>query len=685
MESIERGQPMAEETNAAQGSGDNTRLQQESAREVVFAHDRETGYVVDVTGSVFELFGYDRGQAGKLGIEILTSGRPPHTTGNYLKRLREAAESGSRLFEWMARDRAGWPFPVSVSVAPANRNYGNLVLASVRETAEPLRVENRFRQLGRVLQAFRLVDRLAAQEKNRVSLADRLCKVLVNVCKYRHALIILLDQPGSPTGAGECGLGPDFTEVFAMMQNGKPAPCCVKALKQAEPVVTRLPSPDCIPCPLTPRDYGNASVITLRLAHKRSLHGLLSVAALEGHADPESDLGFIRELAGKVSLALHALEPGVTGQGRSAAPGRKSGGPGGQARTDGGTGQTPATSREKGLDQRYRSLFQSAGSGMMVVDPQGRIEEANPAAAALHGFSARHLEGLSYDALVWNGEGDAFRRHWREAWQSGEARMDAVHVTRDNERVQVEARASRLQLDGEARLLVTLTDIGGQRQQDMLRALLASQVLAAQENERLRLSRELHDEIGQLLASLNFELEILRRSAEERSDAAPIDIVSLIEAVKKGAADLRRVCRSLRPPTLDDLGIESAVRVLAGDFERNNGIRIQLDIDLHGQEARIPAATALCIYRVMQEALNNIGRHAHADEVDVSLYSLGDEVVLSVSDNGVGLGAAGAGAGGGCGITGMHERAGLASGKLEIGSEPGRGTSVLLTVPLYGS
>jgi signal transduction histidine kinase len=211
---------------------------------------------------------------------------------------------------------------------------------------------------------------------------------------------------------------------------------------------------------------------------------------------------------------------------------------------------------------------------------------------------------------------------------------------------------------------------------------LSHKVIAAQEEERARLSRELHDELGQILTAVRLELDLAKKMLAEKSEVSGAGIERAVEMVGNAAEEVRRFCRGLRPPMLDDLGVESAVRLLVGEFEQATRIRIDLDVDLREDLNRIPTEVALCVYRIIQESLNNVTRHARAERVAIQLSRAGGELSLSIRDDGRGFNLEETIAAKGIGLTGMQERASLVNGSFSILTERGKGTKVELKVPL---
>lgn len=200
----------------------------------------------------------------------------------------------------------------------------------------------------------------------------------------------------------------------------------------------------------------------------------------------------------------------------------------------------------------------------------------------------------------------------------------------------------------------------------------SAKALAAQEAERHRIAQELHDEVGQGLTAV---LLGLKRAADRAPDEIAEELRTVAEIARSSLDEVRDVARRLRPGVLDDLGLLSALAATCTDFTTHSGVHVR-----RGFAPGIPALTPekeLVVYRVAQEALTNVARHARAGTVTVSLAPHGTGVVLLVADDGVGI----QGTTEGAGVRGMRERAALVDGTLTVRTRIGGGTEVRLVVP----
>ncbi len=203
------------------------------------------------------------------------------------------------------------------------------------------------------------------------------------------------------------------------------------------------------------------------------------------------------------------------------------------------------------------------------------------------------------------------------------------------------------------------------------RATGAARALSAQERERHRVARELHDEVGQTLTAVLLQL---KRVADRVPDELREEVSQAQEATRAGLDEIRRIARRLRPGVLDELGLPSALRSLAAEFT-THGLTVRHHVP--GDLPRLTEESELVVYRVAQEGLTNTARHAAADRAEVRLRPVTDGVELLVRDNGKGLG----GAPEGSGISGMRERALLIGAALSVEPSPGRGTDIRLRIP----
>ncbi|MCF8120646.1 MAG: GAF domain-containing protein [Deltaproteobacteria bacterium] len=227
-----------------------------------------------------------------------------------------------------------------------------------------------------------------------------------------------------------------------------------------------------------------------------------------------------------------------------------------------------------------------------------------------------------------------------------------------------------------------------QRSEKQLRR-LSSQLLNFQEDERKRIAMELHDGIGQTLSAVKFKVETGMKALEEKGPQALLLVLgSVVLMVQEAVEEVRRICKNLRPPILDDLGIVATISWFCREFMNVYGT-IQVEKEILLKEEEVPHEFKTPIFRVLQEALNNAAKHSQADKVHVVLRKKAGGVYLLIEDNGRGFDVksnlkANKGASSGMGLASMRERATLSGGTFGVESSPGRGTRIVMSFPLPG-
>jgi signal transduction histidine kinase len=263
--------------------------------------------------------------------------------------------------------------------------------------------------------------------------------------------------------------------------------------------------------------------------------------------------------------------------------------------------------------------------------------------------------------------------------------LNIIGLRADGREFPIESTVSQTLIGGQPQLTAVLRDVSERHraENDMrevnrqLRELSAS-LQDVREQERTRIARELHDDLGQQLTGLKLELTWLAGRLKDARPPGADKVDEMRQMLDAAISSVRRISTELRPPILDDLGFGEAVAWQAGEFGKRSGLQITLDLAAADQVADDALATAL--FRIVQESLTNIARHANATRVQISLFELDDSLVLTVRDDGRGM-ADGHRTGRGIGLISMRERATALGGHLQVVSNPGLGTTVEVTVP----
>ncbi len=353
--------------------------------------------------------------------------------------------------------------------------------------------------------------------------------------------------------------------------------------------------------------------------------------------------------------------------------------------------------------REWELTFDAVPDLIMILDREHRILRANKATAERLGVGFHELVGLKcYHAFHGTREPPDFCPHGRLLADASEhtaevhedriggdflvsvsplpdpdgAIIGSVHVARDiTKRKQTEEALQRAHDDLERRVRERTTELGR----------ISAQLLSVQEDERQRIARELHDSVGQSLAAIKFKLENtldqVRHTEPEMSIESLEELVPLLQQLSD---EVRRIHTDLRPSLLDDLGIVLTISWFCREFE-NLYFDIRVEKAIHIEEEEVPDPLKIVIFRVLQEALNNVAKHSKAKLVHVSLKGTSEKIELSVKDEGQGFDLkvqqSERGSGVGFGLTNMKERTELSGGSFSVESSRGKGTTVLACWP----
>lgn len=227
---------------------------------------------------------------------------------------------------------------------------------------------------------------------------------------------------------------------------------------------------------------------------------------------------------------------------------------------------------------------------------------------------------------------------------------------------------------------VLLPDVAERIRDQAERNAFAVAANAIREEEKARLARELHDELAQSLTALKMDTIWMRDHAAAAPEALAAKLTDMLEVLDRTVAATRRIAADLRPMLLDDLGLVPAIEWLVGNFTQRCGVACKLSVD---EELELQEPYATAVFRIVQESLANVAKHAGASEVTVAICKVPRAVTLTVRDNGCGFSTTALRKPQSLGLMGLRERAELLGGKVAIDSAPGQGTCVEAHIPLF--
>lgn len=331
-------------------------------------------------------------------------------------------------------------------------------------------------------------------------------------------------------------------------------------------------------------------------------------------------------------------------------------------------------------------LLNNANDAIWAADPDERISYWNRGAARLYGWSAKEAIGqVPHDLLQteFPVPFEEIARRCREGGWQGEL----VHTKRDGTKVIVASRWTTLTDNSgqPAGWLEINTDITERKRVEESLRQLSVRLLSTQDEERRRIARELHDSVGQYMAHAKMSLESFIKTPDGNQEHTQ-SLSQIVDTLDKCLSETRTISHLLHPPLLDELGFVSAAKSYVDGFSQRSGIQVNLNFP--GETKRLPSAQELVLFRILQESLTNVHRHAQSSSVDIHVELDGDHITLAVRDFGKGMPQElleklrSRGESGGVGLNGMRERITQFGGRFEIESSE-KGTLIRASLPLF--
>jgi PAS domain S-box-containing protein len=348
------------------------------------------------------------------------------------------------------------------------------------------------------------------------------------------------------------------------------------------------------------------------------------------------------------------------------------------------TERVEAEREQARLAARLSGLVDSAMDAIVTADEAQKIILYNRAAERMFGWPALQVIGRPLDILIPKRFRPLHREHVKRFGTTGvtNRRMGTgpvlMGLRSNGEEFPIEASISQVDTPEGKLFTVILRDVTERVRAQQEVAASAAEASGAREQEKARIARELHDELAQSLAAMKMDARWVMENLDSREDAAA-KLRGLVGLLDHAVAATRRIAADLRPLVLDDLGLIAALEWLANAFTERHRLPCRLDLD-PALDLQEPHATA--VFRIVQESLANVAKHAHADTVQVRLARDGRDVVMTVSDDGMGFDPGAPAKPTSLGLAGLRERAEILRGSVSIRSAPGRGTSVEARIPL---
>ena len=347
------------------------------------------------------------------------------------------------------------------------------------------------------------------------------------------------------------------------------------------------------------------------------------------------------------------------------------------------TERKQAEERLRKYEARYSHLLDHMPDGVALTRRK-RIIKVNPPMADMFGFpSPEEMKGLDLQDLATPKSKKIMRQgsNLRALGQRGENRFEFQALCRDGRAFPAEVTLTVDRSEPLPFVLAIIRDLTEQKRYERQRKLLSDRIMTAQERERTLIARELHDELGQALTGIKMDMAWIKSHMKDSNEAVSDRLKALGELIDSTIESVGKMAADLRPSALDRLGLLAAIEWYGGEFERRTGI--ECIIESEASAFNLDNKTAINAYRIFQEALTNVARHAGASQVDMRIAEDQGYLTISIADNGKGISLQKLSGPVSLGIAGMRERAELLNGRLDIKSKKGTGTKVIAYLPLH--
>ena len=510
------------------------------------------------------------------------------------------------------------------------------------------------------LSALNQTSAILSQSLELKQVLDKAIENIRDVMRADAVLIFLLDeQTGELVLTAYQGVSPRFAEGMGRLKLGEGLNGVVA--QTGEPLFVEDTSTDPRLTKTAVRDEGIQSQLIVPLKSKGEIMGTICTATRSQRRFLQDEIEMLTAVGNQIGVAienarLYEKEREVVQQLRAS-------------------------------EERYRELFESAYDAIWLHDMSDNIIVANEACVGLTGYSLKELLKLKADRLF---PADSLKsvKEAEEQLLKGKTSgsiSEVKLIKKDGSEAFIQLATSLLMTEGQPTAIQHIArDVTEEkRMQENLRFYL-EQVTRAQEEERKRIARELHDDTIQALVVLSRQLDDMVYSGKGLSDENKVLLENLRQQTNNIMDGVRRLTQDLRPATLDRLGLLPALEWLASDIGEHSGITVEVKV--LGTERRLPVEVELVLFRITQEALRNVWRHAQATKAQVTIEFGDKKTRITVQDNGKGFDLPGMMGdlvkAGRLGLAGMQERAQLLGGSAKVESQPGKGTSVTVEAPV---
>ena len=536
--------------------------------------------------------------------------------------------------------------------------------------------EDQLKKLNRTLNARSNSDQAILHATDEAAFLEEVCRIITTDCGHAMVWIGIAEDDDEKTvrPVAHSGFDEGYLDTLHVTwdESERGRGPTGTAIRTGQPSMCRnmLTDPAFAPWRKDAARRGYASSLVIPLKDRNKAWGALTIYSREPDAFPEGDVELLKELAGDLEFGIQTL------------------------RLRAAHSRAEQALRES---EEILGLFvEHAPAALAMFDSQMRYLHASHRWRADYGLGDRNLSGVShYDVFpqiperwkeahrrglageVLSEDADRFERpdgteqwiRWEvRPWRDAGGKVGGIVIFSEEMTERKKAQEALLQREKDT----------FQRQQ--LQA-LAERMRQSREAERKMLARDLHDHIGQILTAIKMDMTWVVRHLPKPEDKVHERLTRSIELISDSVRSVRKICTGLRPGILDDLGLAAAIEWQTNEFAQRTGISCQVAVP--SGELKLNGDRSTAIFRIFQECLTNVARHAEAGSVRVSLSRQEEDLLLVVQDDGKGFGESEVA--GSLGLLGMKERAQVCGGSAQVSSSPGKGTTVTVRVPLHSA
>lgn len=534
-------------------------------------------------------------------------------------------------------------------------------------------LEEKLRKANRLYSFASMVNQMIVRVKDEETLFKEACKIAVDVGQFRMAWVGMMDaETNRIVPVMYVGVEMDYLSkikiIYVSEDPGKNGPAAT-AFKEKRHIVCNDIQHDPLIAPWRDAalERGYYSSIGLPIFKLGEVVGVLSLYSSVTHYFDEAEIFLLRETADNISFSMDVFEKEKQRKMAEEAVIR-------------------SEKKYQALAQLSDSIINSLPGAFYLYTREGLFLRWNHNFESVTGYTAEEIKTMHPLDFFDTGEKPVIADKIEEVFKEGQANVEADFLLKHGHKIPYYFTGRAIRYEGKPCLVGVGIDISqrvlAQEQMketsEQLRQ-LAAHLQDIREDERAAIAREVHDELGQQLTGLKMDIYWLKDELVTENNDIIIQIDSILKLTNQIINSVRRIASALRPPILDDLGLEDALRAYCNEFQGRYGVEVECNINLKG--VQLSPKISIGLFRIFQESLTNVARHAEASKVFVSLSLKEQHAVLSIRDNGKGFNLEDVTKKRTLGLLGMKERVHMLDGKCLIRSHSG-GTEIEVIVPL---